>query len=807
MTGRRTIAGMLAVVALAMLPAAAGAAKLEIRGDGQKAILKHGLRIEVKAGDGKVDVSASSKSFDDGKEKLAKKQTVRFPDPGKEVVTLELTRDGKEAVRSCAARTLTAKAGHARDKAELDRDTKACKLPKIDLSRAADCDYIAEPENPLCLLPFPDDYYTRSDTTSPTGRRVDFTAAAMPANASGQAISPVPYNAADGFSQGSTIVLKVPGIDTAADVAANDLVPINHLGEFDARDQRVVVIDTETGERWPIWAEIDSNATDRSKAALEIHPAKNFDSGGHYIVALRDLENGDGKPIEAPAAFRYFRDELPSKQKEINGRRAAFEGIFRDLREAGIRRDSLYLAWDFTAASDQNGYKRAIAMRDQAFATLGDATMRDQVVQGTAPQFTVTGVTNFTPAQNSRIARRVTGTYQVPCFMVPDCAPGGTLNLDAGGVPRQNGTWTAPFTCTIPRVGIDGLSPQPLVPYVYGHGLFGDGTQVSGSVNPQLQNDYGFAGCATDEIGMSNKDLGMIAGVLLNLSDFPRIPDRLQQGLLNELFLERLMFHPQGLGTAPEFRVDGTLGSPSVLRTDHVYYMGASQGGIMGGALTAISPDATQSALLVGAMNYSVLLPRSVDYAPYSPLLNNAYPDELSRPLLFSLIQMLWDRGEPNGYAHVMTDRPPPNTPPHNVTLMVALGDHQVTNYASEVEARTVGMKAHSPVIDEGRWPDYDVLVDVPRLTASDYPFRGSSFIYLDGGPVRPDPNDPSKTIGTPPPPFENLPNTVGEDPHGAPRGADAAVAMTATMLQPNGFIDEVCGGRPCYGGGYTGLP
>jgi hypothetical protein len=433
--------------------------------------------------------------------------------------------------------------------------------------------------------------------------------------------------------------------------------------------------------------------------------------------------------------------------------------------------------------------------------------MNDGMVQGTSPTFTVTSVTNFTAAQNSRLARRINGTYQVPCFMTPDCAPGGVANLDANGVPRQNGVWTAPFNCTIPRVGVDGLSPQPLVPYVYGHGLFGDGTQITGSVNPQLQNDYGFAGCATDEIGMSNKDLGMIAGVLSNLSDFPRLPDRLQQGLVNELFLERLMVHPQGLDSAPEFHVDGTLGSAAVLRTDHVYYMGASQGGIMGGALTAISPDATQSALLVGAMNYSVLLPRSVDYAAYQPLLNNAYTDELSRPLLFSLIQMLWDRGEPDGYAHVMTDHPPPNTPAHNLALMVAVGDHQVTNYASEVEARTAGLKAHAPVIDEGRWPDYDPLVGVPRLAASDYPFHGSSFIYLDGGPLRPDPSDPSKQIGTPPPPFENVPNTVGEDPHGAPRGADAAVAMTATMLQPNGFINEVCGGKPCYGGGWTGLP
>jgi hypothetical protein len=802
------IAGALVAACFAALPAGASGAKVRILDDDQKAILKKGLRVEVKSNkDGEVTVSASSNTFDDGEKKLAKKETVRFRDSGREVVKLALTKDAKEGLRGCAARTVIAKAGAAKDKADLVRNSKDCKLPKLDLGRVADCDYIAQPENPLCLLPFPDDYYTRADSTSPTGRRVSFTDAGLPANTGGQHLHAADYNVADGFSQGSTIVLKVPGIDTAADVTANGLVPINHIGRYTDAGQRVVVIDARTGDRWPIWAEIDSNATDPSKAALEIHPAKNFDSGGHYIVALRNLQTGAGAPIEAPAGFRYFRDEMPSKQKPIDDRRSAYEKIFKTLRGAGIRRDNLYLAWDFTAASDQNGYQRALAMRDQAFATLGDTTMADGAVQGTAPQFTVTAVQNFTAVQNPQIARRIDGTYQVPCFMTPDCSPGGVANLGGDGLPHQNGTWTAPFECTIPRSGIDGPSPQALVPYVYGHGLFGDGTQIRGSVNPQLQSQHGFAGCATDEIGMSNKDLGMIAGVLGNLADFPRLPDRLQQGLINELFLERLMVHPQGLDSDPAFHVDGTVGTAAVLRTDRVYYMGASQGGIMGGALAAISPDATQNVLLVGAMNYSILLPRSVDYAPYAPLLNNAYPDELSRPLLFSLVQMLWDRGEPDGYAHVMTDHPPPNTPPHNISLMVALGDHQVTNYASEVEARTAGLKAHAPVIDAGRWPDYDVLVDVPRLTASEYPFHGSSFIYLDGGPMRPDPNDPSKTIGTPPPPFENLPNTQGEDPHGAPRGADAAVAMTATMLQPNGFINEVCGGKPCYGGGWTGLP
>ena len=62
-------------------------------------------------------------------------------------------------------------------------------------------------------------------------------------------------------------------------------------------------------------------------------------------------------------------------------------------------------------------------------------------------------------------------------------------------------------------------------------------------------------------------------------------------------------------------------------------------------------------------MRYSLLLPRSVDFDEFAAVLYPSYPDELSRPLMLSLIQMLWDRGEPNGYAHRMTDNPLADTP------------------------------------------------------------------------------------------------------------------------------------------------
>ena len=91
-------------------------------------------------------------------------------------------------------------------------------------------------------------------------------------------------------------------------------------------------------------------------------------------------------------------------------------------------------------------------IRNDAFAQLGDTDLSDGVVTGTAPSFNVTGV-NLNP--DSDLARRVTGTFTVPCYMttvsgVP-CGPGSVYNLDSNGKPKQNGTWTANFICIIPK--------------------------------------------------------------------------------------------------------------------------------------------------------------------------------------------------------------------------------------------------------------------------------------------------------------------------------------------------------------------
>src|SRR5262245_34866570 len=216
------------------------------------------------------------------------------------------------------------------------------------------------------------------------------------------------------------------------------------------------------------------------------------------------------------------------------------------------------------------------------------------------------------------------------------------------------------------------------------------------------------------------------------------------------------MIPSRGFGPDPAFEVDpdGAGGNPpqSVIDGTRLFYDGNSQGGILGGALTALAPDFNRAVLGVPGMNYSTLLQRSSDFIDYSPVLYGSYPSELQRPLVFSLVQMLWDRAEADGFAEHMTSDPYPNTPPHQVLMHAAYGDHQVANITAEIEARTIGAQAYQPALDPGRHWDANPLWGIQPIGG--FPYNGSAFVYWDGGPAG---FDGTINFGTDSPPNENV--------------------------------------------------
>jgi hypothetical protein len=636
----------------------------------------------------------------------------------------------------------------------------------------------------VCLYPWPNDLFTRSDDSA-TGRRLNLKRASMPRNKDGKPIDPRDMNRADGFSPGSMLITKVRGLDNLAAARRSKLPPIGDLRRSIARRSPVVVIDARTRERHPVWAEVDSNPRRGADRVLIIRPGKNFTEGKRYIVALRNLKTRTGRAIRPSRGFRIYRDRLPSRNRLVNLRRKRYERMFRTLRRAGIRRGNLFLAWEFTVASRQSLAGRALHIRDRAFRQLGDTNLRDLTVQGSSPTFTVDTVQDRTAAEDDRIARRVEGTITVPCFLTNGCQPGGRFTFDRRGRPEQRGITTFRYYCNIPRSALDPAAAPKARAALYGHGLLGNPAEFDASNVKSMSNEHNVLFCATAWAGFAAEDVPHLLTVLNDLSRFNTVADRMQQGFLQQLFLGRALIHPQGFSSHPAFQKDGQ----SVIDTQQLYFDGNSQGGIMGGALTALAPDFQRAVLGVPGMNYSTLLQRSVDFDAYAPFLYGGYPRELERQLWLAQIQLLWDRGESNGYAQHMTLRALPNTPHHYVLMHVAFGDHQVADVTALVMARTIGARVRQPALADGRSPFANPWWGLRRIPY--YPYDGSAMVWWDSG--------------TPPPPLVNQPNREGADPHSHPRNEPNARLQKSEFLKPSGGVVRVCGDGPCFASGYTG--
>ncbi len=606
-----------------------------------------------------------------------------------------------------------------------------------------------------CLLPWPNDAFTVPDPSTPTGRRLDLRNTATPRNAAGTHIDVTDQNRADGFSPMSIVLAHVPGLDPVA----SGIAPSTDIGASLADDAPIVLLDTTSGERLAYWAELDAQAPD-GEQLLMVHPAQALPEGHRIVVGLRNLVGTDGNVIERTEAMNAALEGTP----EPSVRAPDLSEVIDDLTSDGVDADSLYLAWDFTVASAQSLAGRALSMRDQAY----------DVLAGASPAFVVDAV-----ADNGTV-RTIDGTYGVPNFLTGDGSPGNTLLLDAAGLPLLNDkqpTFTASFRCVVPTAA---AAPVPFI--VYGHGLLGSRNEVDAL---SFAASLGQAGaCATDEIGMSSDDIGNLAGILTDLSRFNEQADRMVQGLLNQQMLGLLLNHPDGFGSHPDFA--------GAVANGATQFVGNSQGGILGGAASALSNEWERVVLGVPGIGYSLLLPRSSDWPQFQAVFDEAYTNAADRVLALQLIQLLWDRGENAGYVQHLTSDPYPGTSPKRVLLVQAFGDHQVANVSTEVLARTIGAVVHEPSLADGRSADTDPQWGLPPADFDQQDDIDALLMVWD--------------FGTPAPPTVNLPPSspdYGADPHGAASGETAVLLQALTFLLTGELLDvcpEACTGAPLSG-------
>ena len=791
------------------------------------------------------------------------------------------------------------------------------------------CDFL---NREYCTFPFPNDWFTVADATTPTGRRVNMNLLSMPKNVAGKPLDPTEWNRNDGFSPGQLILARIPGLD----LKKTGGVPLTNLADSFREDQPILVLDlgpaktvnpTAIPERHLIWAEMDANLSkfttcdgvkpaeaglglagdggvpgaeqlaEQGRAlrarcqanptpedpsidpgpALTIRPAKNFTPGHRYVVALRNLKNSSGAALTAPASFRIYRDKAPTMLPMVEARRARFEELFSALGRAGVNRSELYLAWDFTVISEENLTGRLVHIRDDALAKLGDTTPGDLVVQGNAP--VISNVTFADRGGTENIAREVRGVITVPSYMDRPYGNAGSkfyyapsaAGINGDNLPDINPTTATQqfdFLCRIPRRAFDGAATPATAnkgiaqrPAIYGHGLLGSKGEGSGQIGSIIQ-EVGMVYCATDWIGMASHDfdpaqgpidpvyrdppfgdIANVATLLTDMSNFASLTDRLQQSMVNFMYLGRAILHKDGFCANAAFKV----GETCLIDRTALYYDGNSQGGIFGGTLTAMSPDVRAATLGVPGMNYSTLLQRSVDFDQYAAFFYASYRASLDQQFVLSFIQMLWDRSDTNGYAHrLRAGNALPRTPEKRTMLHPAFGDHQVAMTSAEVEARTMGASLKCPAVVGGKSPqrgpavlpvahpavtkeaelfplisfnrrhhDDEPYYGIPCITS--YPHAGNALVVWDSGPVVKEDGMPRNdngggASGVATPPVDNRPprpeQGYGGDPHEFPRSTRESRQMKDAFYRPEGGVTDTCGaGKPCVTRGFDPTP
>ncbi|CAM9371971.1 unnamed protein product [Pylaiella littoralis] len=306
-------------------------------------------------------------------------------------------------------------------------------------------------------------------------------------------------------------------------------------------------------------------------------------------------------------------------------------------------------------------------------------------------------------AEHPAIVRAVWGRMRVPAFVSPFSRGTGLQRLT---------TLEAGFVVRVPRcVALGEKKPSAVVQY--GHGLFGDRSEMEDGFLDVMAERGAWVLVAADWRGMSRIDLAVVARALVSRPELllEGTPEDLMQGFVNQEAVLALVSRRLG-----DFLGDGAVElSEEELRAVPLTFYGISQGAILGAGYTEFSSLIRRSVLGSGGTPFSLLMPRSVDFRAYHDLLKLNVPSARGVRLLLSLLQMSWDRLEAAAWlasdataaaatsaedtGNSADDDSDEDSNGEKIVLMQAgTGDAEVSVIGTEILARAYQATAVSPV-------------------------------------------------------------------------------------------------------------
>lgn len=553
-----------------------------------------------------------------------------------------------------------------------------------------------------CMLPYPSDFFRVPDAAMPGGFRVEHNGSAKMLTADGYSADVNDWKPTDGFSRAPPILALL-----GAPVTDEGLVRI-----FDDRaattkpESKTILLDTETGALVPHFVDLDGRAEDRTRQAIILRPEVVLEEQRRYVVALQGFTGDDGEPVPAPEGFRRLREGRGAEDPALKELQARYdEEVFPLLEEAGVAREGLQLAWDFTTGADAVIHDDMLRARELALQWLEDHE----------PSVEITFVDE--PDDQPKVWRFVYGRVTGP-RVVEDDRPGAELARDEDGVVRLNGETTFEFRALIPASVRDRYAPGLLLHY--GHGFFGGQEELEGGGSKTLHDHIGAVGFAIDWLGMASEDMGEVIGAVGEQVDrAAAFSTRVPQAMVNWLVLtaaiagplqEEAAFHRPDDPSAPGVVVDpedagATNAGALVYDPSRTHFLGISMGHILGGVLTALNPAIERAVLHVGGAGFAQMMFRALPFDGFLLFMDITLPDPLDQQKLGATMQRHLDRIDPITWARYVLDDELPFGPPgraseRRVLLQPGIADTQVPNFASYLHARALGIPLVLPKVE-----------------------------------------------------------------------------------------------------------
>ena len=639
---------------------------------------------------------------------------------------------------------LVACGGGAIDSPDTVSDADISEPDAIEVSAGDDSAAPAEPDppatengcNPIaaewdCLLPYPSDVFR---VPHGEGHRIVVPEAALPTSYYGDTVHMLAEHPTDGAGIHPQIVVMMP---RAVDATVSKL-PFHDddVSVSTGLECPTVLLDTETGDRVPHFSEVDLKALAfGDEQPLAVRPFGPLEMGRRYVVALRGLVDPDGTAIAPPVHFREVRDDGDDAWYEAR--------VFAPLAEAGVERADLILAWDFTTASEDS------LTRDMR--TVVDGVV--DAVSGDAGRLLVISVQDDV---DDHVFRRIEGTLTVPLY-VDTAEPGARLLRDSEGHVTSSGSAEASWVALIPRsVAEQPADAPPARLLQFGHGFFGSVGEMGG-YPAQLADEKGFVLVGMDWWGMSSPDR---VGVIGALADAPeealRFVERTHQGMANAIALG--VAATEQFAGLDAFSVDGRV----VVDPERLFFLGISQGHILGGTYAGLSPRVDAVALTSGGAGFGFIMTRSRSFGIFRLLIDSTFPGVANQQRTLALLAPSLDRIDPalwSRYAEVP------------VLLQTGLGDTEVPALTTHVHARALGAGLLGPAVRA-----------VPGIAESTGPAHGSMLVEYDLG-YQP---EPTSAWGVP---------EAGTSVHEEVRRLPAVKEQIDLFLREGGLIENTCGG------------